>query len=282
MTDPRQADIDLILGKRHHKDGDYWATPDGRIYVGNPFSTIGSLLMLHELDVGPEHEAVRGALDLVLEQWRDDGKIELGPRAPLYPCYTAEAARVLARFGYGGDERLQRTAAYFVDEAHEGGGWRCSFSRFEKAPNPECANPGATLYVLDALRLIGSGAGSVSATREDVIDRAVDFLLSHWGTREPLGPCNWGIGSLFMQVEFPFLRYNLFYWVHVLSCYGRARGDARFLEALEALRGKLDDDGRMVVERPHRSLKGLAFCAKGEPSAAATRRFREIEERVAG
>lgn len=30
---------------------------------------------------------------LIWEAWRDDGRIRLAPRAPLYPCYTAEAAR---------------------------------------------------------------------------------------------------------------------------------------------------------------------------------------------
>ena len=38
----QQADIEEILSRRHDNGADYWATPDGRIYVGNPFSTIGS------------------------------------------------------------------------------------------------------------------------------------------------------------------------------------------------------------------------------------------------
>ncbi|NIS26924.1 prenyltransferase, partial [candidate division KSB1 bacterium] len=94
------TDIDAILAKRHHNGGDFWATPDGRIYVGSPFSTLSSLGMLHELDVTSSHEAVCGGLNLILDAWREDGRVRLAPRVTLYPCYTAEAARVLCRYGY--------------------------------------------------------------------------------------------------------------------------------------------------------------------------------------
>lgn len=94
----------------------------------------------------------RGGLDLILDAWRDDGRIRVGPRSQMYPCYTAEAARVLCRHGLAGDERVRATFDYFLDAAHDGGGWRCSFTKFGKGPETKCANPGATLYVLDEHR----------------------------------------------------------------------------------------------------------------------------------
>lgn len=269
------VDVQRILEKRHHNGGDHWATEDGRIYVGNPYSTLSSLLMLHELGVDRTHEAVEGGLGLVLEACRDDGRIRVGPRSPMYPCYTGEATRVLCRYGLHRDERVERVVAYFLDAAHQGGGWRCSFSRFGKGPETKCANPGATLYVLDALRFTDvCGTGTAAA--------AVDFLLHHWEVRKPIGPCHWGIGSRFLRVEFPFLRYNLFFWLYVLSFYGSAQDDVRFLDAYGVLRETLDDQGRVVVEHRHRALKRLDFCARGEPSKAATRRLREIEDNLAG
>lgn len=212
MSNPHQSDIDAILAKRHDNGGDFWASADHRLYVGSPFSTLSSLSMLHELGLTSSHEAVRGGIDLVWEAWRDDGKIRLAPKAPLYPCYTAEAARVLCRYGHGGDERAKKTAS----------------------------------------------------------------LLDHWEVRKPIGPCHYGIGTLFMQVEYPFLRYNLFFYVYVLSFYERAKTDDRFLAALKALGAKLDESGRLVVERPHRALKGLSFCLKGKASDLATARYEEI------
>jgi len=104
-------------------------------------------------------------------------------------------------------------------------------------------------------------------------------LLAHWETRRPLGPCHFGIGSRFLSVEYPFLRYNLFYWVHVLSFYDAACGDARFEEAFDVLHRKTEN-GRVIVESPNRGLARLAFCRRGEPSAAATKRWREIRRNV--
>lgn len=266
-----ESDVETILSHRHDNGADFWATPDGRIYVGNPFSTISSLNMLHELGAGPDHEAVKGGLDLILKACREDGRIRLAPKAPLYPCYTAEAARVLCRFGLTEHEALRRTVSCLIDNTHETGGWRCNFTRFGRGPETKYANPGATLFALDVLRCF-----SEYRQDDEVIDRAVESLLDHWETRKPIGPCHYGMGSLFMQVEYPFLRYNLFYYVYILSFYERARRDARFKEALAQLQSKLNEEGDVIVERPHRGLKELQFCAKGHPSAPATGRYREI------
>lgn len=269
-----QADVRKVLSHRHDNGADFWATPDDRIYVGNPFSTIGSLCILHELGVPPEHEAVAGGLELILAACRDDGRIRVAPKSPLYPCYTAEAARTLCRFGLTADASVRRTVDHFLENDHETGGWRCSFSRFGKGPETECASPGATLYVLDTLRFLpGHREG------DPRVDRAVELLLGHWEVRSPIGPCHHGIGTLFLQVEYPFIRYNLFYWVYVLSFFERARRDARFRSALAALDARLDE-GRIVVERPHRALKELRLCRKGEVSGRATRRYREILENL--
>jgi hypothetical protein len=84
-----------------------------------------------------------------------------------------------------------------------------------------------------------------------------------------------------MQVAYPFMTYNLFYYVYVLSFYRRARQDERFLEALAALEAKRID-GQIVVERVNRQLARFDFCAKGKPSARAGARYREIERNLTG
>ncbi|MGE0553035.1 MAG: glyoxalase superfamily protein [Gemmatimonadales bacterium] len=111
--------------------------------------------------------------------------------------------RILCRFGYAKDSRVRKTLAHLLEMAHQTGGWRCSFSKLGSGPEPRVANPGATLFVLDACRY-SDASGSV-------IDRAVESLLLHWETRTRGGPCHYGIGTRFMQVEYPFLRYNLFF-----------------------------------------------------------------------
>jgi len=68
----------------------------------------------------------------------------------------------------------------------------------------------------------------------------------------------------------------------VLSFYECAKRDEGFLEALSILESKLDERGRIVVERPNRGLAGLSFCKKGEPSELATRRYEEIKVNIKG
>jgi hypothetical protein len=122
---------------------------------------------------------------------------------------------------------------------------------------------------LHAFQLRGTVEG------EPVLDRAVDLLLEHWTTRAPIGPCHYGIGTLFLQVEYPFRTYNLFCWVYVLSFFPRARADPRFAEAFAVLHAGLVD-GEVVVRRVAPRLTAHDFCKRGRPSALATRRYREI------
>jgi hypothetical protein len=269
------ADVEAVLARRRDNGGDYWASADGRLVVGVPFSTLSSLLILHELCVARAHEAVNGALQLILQAWRQDGRFRLAPSGTLYPCYTADAARVLCRFGYARDPRLKQTFAHLMETQHQDGGWRCRKFSFGRGPETEFSNPGATLFALDAFRF------TEHLNQNSALDRAVESLLSHWVVRRPMGPCHFGIGTLFMQVEYPFLRYNLFSYVYVLSFYEQAKRDRRYLEALHVLQSKLDTQGRVVVERPHRSLACLSICSKGCPSELATARYREALENLA-
>jgi len=263
-------DVDSVLARRHDNGADYWASADGRLAVGEPFSTLTSLLILHELKVARTHEAICGALELIRGARRDDGRYRLAPSGTLYPCSTAAAARVLSRFGEARDHRLQQTLIHLLETQHDDGGWRCNKFSYGRGPETEFSNPGVTLSVLDIYRF------TEHVNKNPSLDRAVESLLDHWVVRRPIGPCHFGIGTLFMQVEYPFLRYNLFYYVYVLSFYDRAKGDQRYLEALRVLESKLDARSRVVVERPNRKLADLSFCAAGRPSDLATARYREI------
>ncbi len=265
-----KPDVEAVLARRHDNGADFWASADGRLGVGEPFSTLTSLLILHELKVARAHEAIRGALHLILGARREDGRYRLAPGGSLYPCSTAAAARVLCRFGYARDPGLERTLIHLLETQHNDGGWRCNKFPYGRGPETEFSNPGVTLSVLDVFRFTDH------LNRSPALDRAVESLLEHWVIRRPMGPCHFGIGTLFLQVEFPLLRYNLFNYVYVLSFYDRARDDLRFLEALDLLESKLDARGRLIVERPHRKLAGLAFCSAGRPSNLATARYREI------
>ena len=270
-----KVDIEAIIAKRYDNGGDYWASADGRLAVNHPFSTLGSTLMLSELGVELSNQVLKGACDLIIKAWREDGRFRLAPSGTYYPCYTATTARILCRLGYASDSKLKQTFNHLLEIQHNDGGWRCKKFCFGRGSETVFSNPGPTLEALDAFRF------THSLNQDECLDRAVEFLLGHWVTRKPLGPCHFGIGTLFMKVEYPFFRYNLFFYVYVLSFYNSAKKDQRFLEAFRVLESKLDN-GKIVVENPNRKLSGFIFCKKGKPSDIATERYREILKNLGG
>lgn len=274
MAEIWEADIKAILSHRYDNGGDYWATPDGRLLKGSPFTTLDCAFMLADLGMDPASPILQDVACRIFSTWREDGRFKLSPQGAIYPCHTINAVRTLCYLGYAEDVRVQTTFRHLLTTRHTDGGWRCNKFSYGRGPETAFSNPGPTLMALDAFRFTAYANAST-------LDDVVEFLLSHWTTRAPLGPCHYGIGSLFMQVAYPFFTYNLFFYVYVLSFYGRAKRDERFLEALATLQAKLRD-GQIVVERPNPRLASLAFCKKGEPSSLATQRYRELLRTVGG
>lgn len=264
-----EADVEVILSHRYDNGADLWSTPDQRLIKGAPFSTLESVMYLLELGVKPTAPILMDAAKLIFCTWQEDGRFKVYPQGAIYPCHTIHTANTLCHMGYASDARLQKTFQYLLDIQNADGGWRCNKFSFGHGPETEYSNPLPTLIALDAFRFRDDFG------REPALDKAVDFLLEHWRIRKPIGPCHYGIGTLFMQVEYPFRTYNLFLYVYVLSFYSRAKKDERYLEALALLESKLEA-GQIVVERVVPKLASLSFCKKGKASVLATKRYHEI------
>ncbi|HWP79025.1 MAG TPA: prenyltransferase/squalene oxidase repeat-containing protein [Candidatus Acidoferrum sp.] len=263
------SDVEAILSHIHELGGELWTTPDRRILKGSPFSAVGSALLLLELGMDAGDSPLKETAQLIFSTWQEDGRFKVYPTGSIYPCQTAHAASALCQMGYASDARLQKTFRHLLETQYADGGWRCNKFSYGRGPETEYSNPFPTLVALNAFRF------SDYLNKEPALDRAVDFLLQHWTTRLPLGPCHYGIGTLFMQVEYPFGNYNLFIYVYVLSFYERAKKDPRFLDALKTLESKTVDE-QVVPLRTNKKLAGLTFCRQGEPSELATMRYREI------
>jgi hypothetical protein len=273
VPDRYVSDVETILSHRNDNGADLWATPDKRIIKGAPFSTLESVVYLLELGLDPAEPIMRDAAELILSTWQPKGSFKVYPKGTVFPCQTVSAASVLCHMGYASDARLQKTFQHLLEIQYTDGGWRCNKFFFGRGPETEYSNPHPTLIALDAFRF------SDYLNKEPALDRAVDFLLEHWTIKKPIGPCHYGIGTLFMQVEFPFRNYNLFMYVYVLSFYDRAKKDPRFIEAFRTLESKTVN-GQILVERVVPRLANLSFCKKGEISDLATMRYREILENL--
>jgi hypothetical protein len=253
--------------------GEYWSTSDRGMAKGVPFSTLESGLMLYEIGYDLKSDEIKGIADLIFSNLKDDGRIRTYSSGAVYPCQTGNAARLLCYLGYSKDQRLDNTYRYFLNTQHHDGGWRCNASKYGNGPETKFSNPGPTLTILDAFRFTNYCNDNAQ------LDNAVEFLLRHWDTKLPLGPCHYGIGTLFMKIEFPMVRYNLFHYVYTLSYYNKAKKDRRFLEALQTITDKLDN-GSVIVESTNKKIRNYTFCKVDKPNEIATKHFNEILENL--
>lgn len=269
LKEKYKNDIDFVMSKRYCNGGELWATKNKCIGIGSPFSTKEAALILTEIGFNKKDLIIREIADVIFENLQPDGRFRIWETGAIYPCHTIGSLRVLCYLGYSKEKRLSETFKYLLNTQQNDGGWRCNKFSFGRGPETEHSNPGPTLEALDALRFTDV---EVSIHQ---INKAVEFLLWHWEEKKPVGPCHFGIGKLFNKTEFPFFRYNLFYYTYVLSYYKKAIGDKRFKEAFELLKGKMKNE-KMVVENPNRLLANMDFCKKEQPSEQATKRFNEI------
>jgi hypothetical protein len=262
-------DVAAILSHRYDLGADYWTTPDKRILKGSPFNLVESVSYLLELGLLPDEPVLTEAIARIFSCQLDDGRFRTYPGGTPLPCQTSFVASVLCQAGLATNPRVEKTLAYLLGWRWDDSGWRCTSFPYGKGLETNHSNPHPTLLALDALRY------QPDLTAGQALDGAVEFLLSHWDSRLPIGPCHYGIGTLFMTPEFPFRTYNLFHWVYVLSFYAHARTDSRYRAALATLQAQTVD-GQIVVRRVVPKLAKLKFCAKNQPSALATRRYREL------
>ncbi|HEX2894638.1 MAG TPA: prenyltransferase/squalene oxidase repeat-containing protein [Marmoricola sp.] len=271
------TEIRSILDRERENGGPFWSRADGNIHAPAGLSTLLVLNVLGELGVTRATDpSIAGAIDLLFRNQTDDGAFRYSANSSRFPCITGQALAALGRLGLAGDQRAEAGYRWLLEQQWSDAGWRCATVKLGRSPETDASNPGATLFVLDAFRFRDN-------TREDEtrLAAAAGTLLDHWETRSPLGPCTFGIGTRFAKVEYPFWRYNLFYYVHVLSHLPQVRDDPRFLDAVEQLRGHTDADGHMVVDAPPRAWQRHSFSRPGTVSMLATERWEEIRRNVA-
>lgn len=270
---PYQSDIEFLLSQRYHLGADLWMSPQGHLNKGSPFTTLQCAMYLVELGGDGEKTILKQVSDEIFGRIQKDGRIKTSPMGAIYPCQTIAAINTLCWLGYAKDTRLAPVVEYLLKHRYHDGGWRCNKFSYGRGEETECSNPGPTLSALDTFRHIFCESDRCQ------LDGAVEFLLSAWTIKKPIGPCHYGIGTRFMQVEYPFASYNLFYYVYVLSFYPKARQHPNFHQAYQALQSTCESD-RIIVQRVPRQMKHLTFCQYQQPSVLATKRLDEIKRNL--
>lgn len=263
--------VETILKRMTDNGGPFWSRQDGDIHAPFGNSTIDTLSVIGELGYSiHDNKDILDATEFIFGYQTSDGGFRHSLKSTKLPCLTARIIAALGRLGLSNDQRMTNGYNWLLKKQSSDGGWRCATVKLGNSPITDASNPGTTLYVLDAFRY------KVKTIEiETNLDKGVDFLLQHWVVRQPIGPCGFGIGTTFMKIEYPFLRYNLFYYVYVLSFYPSAKNDERFIEAYNELKSKLVD-GCVVPENPHKAWRDYISFQKGKVSEMGTKRWIEI------
>jgi hypothetical protein len=269
--------INRILERQDVNGGKFWSRTDGNIHTPSGSSTIDTLFVLGELGIRVnDYPQIADAVEFLFAYQNTEGSFRYSMASSRLPCLTARIIAALNRLGMPDNHRMERSYQWLLDTQWNDGGWRCGTVKLGKSPLTDASNPGTTLYVLDAFRYREN-----SKPDAEKLDRGVDFLLQHWEIRVPIGPCNFGIGSRFLQIEYPFLRYNIFYFVYVLSFYETARNDIRFHQAYRHLTSRIQND-QVIPECPHKAWQEFDFAKKGQVSGLATKRWTELKSNLEG
>lgn len=194
------TEIISILDRQGQNGGPFWSRTDGDIHAPHATSTIDTIGVLGELGATVKEYAVLSqAVEFLYKYQTADGSFKYAKTSSKLPCMTARILAVMGRIGAINDSRTEKSFQRLLKIQSSDGGWRCNTITMGKSSETDASNPGTTLYVLDAFRFRNNFKKDI-----DQCDKGIDFLLKHWITRKPLGPCTFGIGSRFFQVEFPF------------------------------------------------------------------------------
>jgi len=180
-------------------------------------------------------------------------------------CDAPLVLHALMAFGLGDNDRVCMAAGHLVELARSNG-WPCasSISKFRGPGRKDDPCPYATLVVLRALSL------SSKHNRSPACRKGTEMLLSHWERRTERKIYLFGIGTDFAKLKYPMVWYDILHVVDVLSRFPWSRKDPRFVEMLNLVLSKADEQGLFTPESVWMAYKGFDFAQKKVPSPTLT------------
>jgi hypothetical protein len=183
-----------------------------------------------------------------------------------YICIDHVQTYAAARFGYVGDERLERAYQHILTRQRLDGGFHPndkSLPGHERQHEPSC--PFGTVNVLRAL------VAHPRHQHGDAACAAAEYVLSCWERRaEPYRPVGFGIGTTWDKLQYPFVQYQRLKTLDTLSQVPGLARDLRYQEMIADLGAKRREDGWWWAEGVNKPYASFDFGQKKGPSAWIT------------
>jgi hypothetical protein len=190
-------------------------------------------------------------------------------------CDAPTVVYSLVKMGLADEPRVKRAVDCLAGLARENG-FPCAVSKelgsFRGPGRKGDPCPYATLVMLRLLSLLD---GFKEEKR-----RAAECLLRLWELSREKHPYMFFMGNDFRKLKAPFFWYDILSVADALSRAPSVKGDRRFKEMLDVIRGKEDGEGKLKAESVYLSWKGWDFAQKKDPSAWITYYANRIYERV--
>jgi len=200
-------------------------------------SSIWRGIVLSDLGLTAADPRIKRLADMVFEY-----KLHLSTEVNLFTeevCIVGNVARMMTRFGYGEDRRVQKLYDWMIEDQREDGGWNCAAGK-----------PGT----LDCWEALAALAAVPSPKRTAAMERAIsggaEFYLERQLFREGRRYAPW------FRFHYPtHYFYDVLVGLDVLTRLGFG-GDRRLRPALQVLRRKRRADGGWAIDRVHPDESG--------------------------
>jgi len=245
----------------------------------NPDLPIHKLLFLLDLGFGAEVPEIKAAVDEILEHRDENGVYQSMTNIPKHfggagedvfswcLCDAPLLFLALLKAGVDYREYLKPGVDYLVSLCRDNG-FPCAVSpelgRFRGPGRKDDCCPYATLIMADLLSYIPEYRDSQAAVT------SVKALLNLWENSLSQHPYMFFMGTDFRKLKAPSIWYDIVSVAGVLSKYEFVRNDPRFIELIEHIKGKQDENGLFTPESVYLKLKNWDFGQKKAPSPYLT------------
>lgn len=273
LTDPS---IKTIISRVKDSNVGISALKTGKVSYTSTGNAFWDLFFLSDIGLNVEDIHIQEEVNLLWELQNGDGTfvVQDGTKSS-YFCVPTIILASLSKMGYADDPRIQK----FIDKVFEtqrlDGGWHCAINRAtgKKLQDTESC----PMDNLNILMLLGQYDKFKNDPR---LNGAIDLLLTHWRRRsEPWRPYGFGIGSDFVKLKYPAVKYGILRVLDVLSLYPYAMKSSEFNEMLTSVMKK-SVDGMYFAESASRSYAEFDFGQTKKPSRWITFLVYRLQKRV--
>jgi hypothetical protein len=240
--------------------------------AGQPFH---KLTFIADLGLKASDPGMDAIISRILERQSSEGPFQLPTNIPVHfggagqdqwawaLCDAPLIIYALAKFGLKDDPRVKRATSYLVELVRDNG-WPCVVSKelgkFRGPGRKDDPCPFATLAMLKALSVIEEWRDSLEC------HTGAETLLNLWSESASQHPYMFYMGTDFRKLKVPLVWYDIIHVLDVLSRFPWLQGDIRFVNMVEVVKKKADQQGHFTLESIWTAWKEWEFGQKKEPS----------------